>query len=245
MLIVCVCGKDTPPFFSTGSHAAKGMGRYHNRDRGDLLLYLIERDGAICQVCVPPHTLTIPQMKIDHIDGSENHNCVRNLRIICHGQNIKRGMSLALDLEYALSPDPRWIKSPLSPEDRSGESSLTFVCVGKDKRISANVDTPADPEVVKRLDAEKDRSTITATMRVNRRCEAPFNSWLNTEIQKGARFTYDEWANSGAHIFECSQETTKRYLDKRLNPMSGDLSIMVGGILVFRKSVLDDMEDQN
>ena len=237
-----MCGKDTPPFFSTGSHAAKGMGRYQYRDRAELLLYLIERDGAICRLCSPPHVLTIPAMQIDHIDGSENHNCVRNLRIVCGSRNIRLGMALAADLAFGFRQSPLWIEAPLNLRQITTNQRL---CMCGRPSTPDHVCQLTDPAVSARLEEEKDKPTLTAPMRKNKKCEAPFNDWLTSEIQKGARFTYEDWANAGAHTFECSPETTKRYLDKRLNPVTGDLSIMVGGSLIFRKSVLDDMEDQN
>jgi len=94
-----------------------------------------------------------------------------------------------------------------------------------------------------RIDEEKDKPTITAAQRVNRRCERPFNRWLNAELQKGVLGTLEDWATGGAHLFECSQITTMRYLEKRISPMTGDLTIDVNRNVRFRKNMIEDLEE--
>lgn len=73
------------------------------------------------------------------------------------------------------------------------------------------------------LQAAKEDAALTPVMRVNKRCEKPFNEWLTGMIHDGLKYDFETWCNAGATEFKCSPETVRKYLNKRTNPINGDL----------------------
>jgi hypothetical protein len=78
------------------------------------------------------------------------------------------------------------------------------------------------------LQAAKEDAALTPVMRVNKRCEKPFNEWITAMIQDGHKYDFETWCNAGATEFKCSPETVRKYLNKRTNPINGDLFAKTG-----------------
>jgi len=157
------------------------------------------------------------------------------MQLLCHDCNIAKGFEAAANMHKG--PDGKsWLNSKYVNQ-RTCLDGL-YVCENEHKQDQAQAHAgPGVPAKagnqakaslpVDELEAAKTR---TATMRKNDKCEAPFNAWLNVMLDNGEAYTYEEYANAGAFNFECSQETIKRYLNKRLdlpgcNPATGDLTL--------------------
>lgn len=232
---------------SVGGH------RFNNSHRLDILMHLIERDGPLCQGESCKRLLQIPDMRIDHIipvkaNGSNN---LSNFQILCHACNVRKGMnedSLCVCTESAETTEP--VKTAennavIATTDGNGNGHaathttptkvLDSVYMyaekgnGKEKEKQKQESKPVRINI---NDLESDK-TRTATMKKADKCKRPFNRWLNSMLDNGEAFTYDEYANAGANIFEASEATIKRYINERLdapdcNPITGDLTLRIG-----------------
>lgn len=54
-------------------------------------MLLLERDGNICKCGCGYIFTSMDEMRVDHIDGSESHNCLSNMQLLRHSHNIKKG----------------------------------------------------------------------------------------------------------------------------------------------------------
>lgn len=197
-----------------------GVARFNNRKRAEVFLFLLERDGAICMGCDKKHVLDLKKARIDHMDQDPDHNCPKNWRLVCNAFNVKKRQLPILPSPICVCDcgyDPNQPKAPAGEGGDPEAPVLSEALAGAKIRIDD-------------LEADKTR---TATMRKNDKCEAPFNKWLNSMLDDGEAYTYDEYSNAGALTFECSVETIKRYLNKRLdlpdcNPINGDLTLRPG-----------------
>lgn len=214
-------------------------GRFNNMQRLDILMHLIERDGPLCQGEHCNRMLQIPDMRIDHIIPvkANGPNNLTNYQILCHACNIRKGMnedSLCVCTESPAKPEP----------SKTTENNAVITATADNGNGHAATHTTAPkvldsaymyaekPVRVNINDLESDK-TRTATMKKADKCKRPFNKWLDSMLDDGAAFTYDEYANAGANIFEASEATIKRYINERLdapdcNPITGDLTLRIG-----------------
>lgn len=191
--------------------------------------------------CDKKHILDLKKVRIDHIDQDTNHNCPLNLRLVCNAFNVRRrqlptmtapicmralgnGNVGVCTCGYVPKPAPVSVDTPVSQPDQIPDPSTEG-----DPEEAPGLSEVLRQSKAKIEDMEADK-TRTATMRKNDKCEKPFNKWLNGMLDAGEAYTYDEYANAGAFSFECSLDTIKRYLNKRLdlpdcNPINGDLTL--------------------
>lgn len=181
---------------------------------------------------------SIDVINVDHKDGSRNHNCIRNLQLLCHECNTKKGFESAKDYYHRNLTE--WITAPfdhcrqtrhsLYVSERTNVQDQDLMQPPVQVQIRAPTSEDLQGQAKKKIEDLEAAKTRTATMRVNDKCEKPFNKFLNELLDNGSAYSYDEYANAGAHQFECSKQTVQRYLDKRLdlpdcNPINGDLTI--------------------
>lgn len=220
------------------------------------IIALLERDGNICQGCLLPFShidamnvdhidndpdhrcLANKQLLCTECNNRFNKvrifdsrlNGVQTLRV--RKENCKCGYVPA----GASAPDPDQVTKIRHVGDRHYITEPTLagilanVATGKDPTEGLSPAAPVDPELERRqaqvLSDEKEDAALTPTMRKNKKCEKPFNKWLNQRIAEGARHNFQEWCNAGANRFECSPDTIRKYLDKRTNPENGDLTVI-------------------
>lgn len=90
-------------------------------------MLLLERDGNICQCGCGYLFTSINEMRVDHIDGSESHNCLNNLQLLRHGCNIEKGFTEPNDTAWLMSSYPassRQKERVCVPMSASGIESL-------------------------------------------------------------------------------------------------------------------------
>jgi len=185
------------------------MSRFNNKKRMIIITHLLERDGNLCQGCENKHGFaSTKDMRIDHLDGEKDHNCLLNLRLTCNAFNVQ-------------------------PRPSARPYVYACACGYRPNQTLAQAERQADQGIKVKLDDLEASKSRTATMRTNDRCEKPFNKWLNQMLDNGEAYSYDEYANAGSFKFECSSDTIKRYLNKRLdlpecNPINGDLILRLG-----------------
>lgn len=228
------------------------MANFRPNTRLDVLMYLLERDGNRCSCgCGQEFTATDLPI-IEHVDNNKRHNCPRNLRLFRRSCNAEKAHKQDAYAKASGEHDSSWLYStwrqwgakgthrvayqkmssnPINDNHNTGTPMYVSESAGASERTGGR----AVPD-----DASKRRSRInrTPTMIKNDECEAPFNKYVNELLieTEGTHvyYTYDDLALAGANLFGCSQETTKRYLDKRLNKINGDLrEVLITGKIVI------------
>lgn len=216
-------------------------GRFNNSQRLDILMHLIERDGPLCQGESCKRLLQIPDMRIDHIIPvkANGPNELSNYQILCHACNIRKGMnedSLCVCTESTETTEPAKTaenNAVITTTDGNGNGKAATHTTAPKVLDSAYMYAEIGQTVRKRVDDLESDKTRTATMKKADKCKRPFNRWLDSMLENGSAFTYDEYANAGANIFEASEATIKRYINERLdapdcNPITGDLTLRIG-----------------
>jgi len=235
-----------------------------------MLLQVIERDGPYCsgKGChVHLSTLKPIDIHLHHIipikDGGSD--AIENLQACCRSchtkitiqeQRTRQGscMCVQADAGAVTATTTDAIKQEQVDADAEELEDL-----GENEEVVAEVNGRQIVKVTRPFsesthirqpkkkkptaDDVEDAKTKTAPMRVNERCEKPFNEWLNAGLAKGQAFEIEEWCNGGASEFNCSQEAIWRYLKKRLdlpkcNPINGDLTLATlheRQVVVFKK----------
>jgi hypothetical protein len=208
----------------------RGSSRFNNRKRPDILAALLERDGPICMGCTKRHLLPddVKLWRIDHIDTLTAHNCNDNLRIVCNAFNVQPNKNRRLPILPSMCVcgfDRAGLLAPeLLDEGPSHWDHSPFSSVLKSRDQLRREHKQAE-----RLRDEQEKASLTPVMRKNKECEGPFNQWLDEALALGMKYDYETWKNAGAQEFSCSPETIRKYLDKRLNPINGDLTITNDG----------------
>jgi hypothetical protein len=91
-----------------------------------LYALIVEHDGEICRGRYSDNCSKIPakpgDLEIDHIDGSEHHNCLTNLQLLCHACNVKKGKMLEALKKENPDFDPSWIRHGLCEREREREN---------------------------------------------------------------------------------------------------------------------------
>lgn len=91
-------------------------------------MLLLERDGNICQGegCSKPFN-SLSDIRVDEIDGSEHHNCLRNKQLLHHHCNIKKGLRQKTERLQGQDYDARWLYSSY-PSSRQNDCVCDSPC---------------------------------------------------------------------------------------------------------------------
>lgn len=207
---------------------------YNNETRTERLLQVMERDGPYCmgKGCFIHLSLLKPiDVHLHHIKPLKEGGCdhLVNQVALCRGCHSKEAKG-ALELNSMATRLPlcvcesRLADTLTEAKAKAGAGGQVYIQqhVGKFSFKTAQ-DLAKEKQESDIMQAAKEDAALTPVMRVNKRCEKPFSQWINGLIQTGFKHDYETWANAGAQEFRCSPETIKKYLNKRCNPINGDL----------------------
>lgn len=202
------------------------MSRFNNTKRPEIFMLLLERDGPICQGRGCNKLLhEVENIDIDHLDNDSNNNQLSNLQLLCHSCNIKKGMASSRQAYVCVDMNKQ--------AGSNGHGRDDMVTIKSDRIVSSSVRVVSkqtleqEKKEAEALQAAKEDAALTPTQRVNKRCEKPFNAWMTDLIKRGWKYDFETWTNAGAQEFKCSPETIRKYLNKRTNPINGDLHTKV------------------
>lgn len=178
--------------------------------------FLIQRDGAFCQIC--HKTLNEAELVINHIDGDPKNNDPSNLNILCKSDNLKHIWSLRM---------------------RHDVSTPNSVCVKIDEG-----DEGARVEGDRSLNLIERELVASAEIKLNRDKEPEYRSYIFSSIigingEVKDYLSIDEAIYGGAEKVHISPVTARRYLQK-LTSGEGPLWIednkVYGLVLAFKSN---------
>jgi hypothetical protein len=158
-------------------------------------LYVAQRDGEHCCICgrEPPKF----KLQIEHINRNTSDNDPVNFKLLCQPCNLAvRKMTPAAKAKLFVKHTSSW--------GRGGEG-------GRGKAQTA-------ASVNRKL---FDTGNGSIEMRLNSVIEPQYREWLVNFLKEAGIIRKFDAEVAGADIVGCSQKTTKRYLEKMLNPITG------------------------
>lgn len=172
-------------------------------------LYLCERDGHKCSVCVVSDRER--ELVVDHIDNNPNNWAPENLRLLCRSCNAT---------EF-------WRLFRVKSTEKSTNDRDKKVMVTSDERESEN---RSEGEV--RREADRSENVLSRVLsgsvelQINKAKEPDYRSWVMGELLLNQAMSVKEAIYGGAEKLELSPITTRRYLQKMLSPQG---PLMVSG----------------
>ena len=213
------------------------MGRYPASVRWWQYQFLVTRDGEFCTIC-KKDPKEVGTLEVDHIDGDRNNNAPQNIRLMCHGCNIKEYWRKIHEKLEAQPSEKTAISDLLNPNRTSEREIIT-------KHDLVNADPSA--EAIQKIERGKDESVSeikaggegrrveqqldvyreSPELRISREKEPEFRRLCVEYVITRLLFTVND------AVFEVSEEislspiTAQRYL-KKLTSAKGPLVIGEG-----------------
>jgi hypothetical protein len=154
----------------------------------DLAMNLLAaHEGRYCLVGRITHKKCGGPLQIDHADSNPSNWEPANLHIVCRSHNLELR-------KYSTKEHIAKMARYGAKNEREGKKT--------------KVDIPGDI-----LASPVDYSSGSPEMQVNARCKGPFKDWLIEKLNKYGRWLKKDVINAGAYVFDCSPETTRKYLD--------------------------------
>jgi len=162
-------------------------------------MLLLERDGNICQCGCGYLFKSISEMRVDHIDGSESHNCLSNLQLLRHGCNIEKGFTEPNDTAWLSSSYPKSSRQKACVCVPTGRKSDEYESVHNVKPVS-------ESWIVRRKEVKQDKvilhsiiprdrqemddheDTNTSSQSTNKKNEPKYCLYFMLRVKLGHRF---------------------------------------------------------
>lgn len=207
---------------------------YNNETRTARLMEVMERDGPYCMgkgCFIHLSQLKPIDVHLHHIKPLKEGGCdhIVNQVALCRGCHSKESKG-TLELNSMATRLPLCVcgnncaDTVTEAHAKAGEGGRVYIdqSIGK-FRYQTEQDLAKEKADADTLQAAKEDAALTPVMRVNKRCEKPFHKWITDMIQSGLKYDFETWINAGGNEFKCSTETVRKYLNKRTNPINGDL----------------------
>jgi len=200
---------------------------------------LTKRDGEFCCVCKKGPEEA--HLEVDHIDGDRNNNSPNNLRLLCHGCNVREYWRKIHEAIKGQPPEKAPISEILSGSSPSQTSEREIIT----KHDLLNTDPP--PHIIQKIEHRKDESVSeikaggegrrveqqldvyreSPELRISREKEPEFRRLCVEYVISRSLFTVNDATFEVSEEISLSPITAQRYL-KKLTSAKGPLKIGEG-----------------